>query len=352
MPATKMRHQTGIQWTHVPGYIGDRWNPTTGCTRVSPGCEHCYAFALHDQRYVVNRDHARKYAMSPATYRQALKNGGAFPPLPMAPQYDVPFSTVQVLDDKRLTEPLRKRQPHAFFVDSMSDLFHEDVPADFILRVWKVMRESPQHLFLILTKRPRRMQDIVQRISWATPTAEEREAGATGYQPYFGAPGSAPLPNVWLGTSVENNEVAQARCEALIDTPAAVRFLSCEPLLEDISAEVQLALGAAGPRYPRSEIDWVIVGGESGAHSRPFDLGWARALRLECQGAGVAFFMKQMGSKPTVTALDIEAGDPVFELRFKHNHGGNPQEWPEDLRVREFPAGHADWFSQAEAVSA
>jgi protein gp37 len=372
--AVDVRHETGIQWTHVPGYIGASWNPTTGCSRVSPGCEHCYAFELHDQRHKANRDAARalligsdELAREPGETDAQLARRAGYK-LPVAPQYDVPFSTVQLLDERRLTEPLRARKPRCYFVDSMADLFHEDVPAEFIDRVFAVMSLSPQHLFLILTKRPERINayigddrreerisDVIWDVPWKMPSEVRVAAGRDRVY------GGWPLPNVWLGVSVEDQQRADERIPLLLDTPAAVRFLSCEPLLGpvDLMRVPYLVSRYLEPPYD-DRIDWVIVGGESGRHARPMDIAWVRSLLEQCRRAGVPFFMKQMGSRPMLpitaagqdewiagankgtwsTRSFARAKDGArlgFALKLRHSHGGNPEEWPEDLRVREWP---------------
>ncbi|MCK9496154.1 MAG: phage Gp37/Gp68 family protein [Dehalococcoidia bacterium] len=386
MAATKTRHQTGIQWTHVPGYVGATWNPTTGCTRVSPGCDHCYAFTLHDQRYAANRGVARQYAEDEGleeipTNTEARALGLE---LPMAPQYDVPFSRVQVLDEHRLTEPMRAKKPRAYFVDSMSDLFHEDVQDEVLDRVFAVMALSPQHIFMILTKRPERMRAYItgdpaaRRDRMAAILREDfggvrdsvvdglvvagARAVAAGLE---GGWRSLVLGNVWLGVSVEDQERADERIPLLLDTPAAVRFLSCEPLLGpvdltrvdgaglgiDFLGKFDALEGITGSETRR--ISWVIVGGESGKGARPFEVDWARDLRDQCQNAGVAFFMKQLGARVYDCELSRSEGEEIDEwpdgvsftpdedyrvrIKLKSQHGSHPEEWPEDLRVREFP---------------
>ena len=316
-----MSDKTAIQWT-------DRtWTPLTGCTRVSLGCDHCYAFQLHDQRHI------------------AWKRG-RWPTAP--PQYHQPFSTVQLLPD-RLIEPLRWRTPSRVFLTSMGDVFHEDLPEKYLAEIFGVMARTPQHTYQVLTKRPERMARLLNDLEWVELVAYYADWGETFF-PW-------PLPNVWLGTTVENEAAARARLGYLRQCPAAVRFLSMEPLLEAVNLDFWFGLRPGYEWRPcvcaeispvdrpcitcvarqdlaaASGISWVIIGGESGPHARPFDLAWARDLIGQCRAAGVPVFVKQLGA---VWAKESGA---------KHAHGGNPDEWPEDLRVREWPtvkeaAGH------------
>jgi len=225
---------TGIEWTD------ETWNPTTGCTKVSEGCDHCYA------ERITNR----------------FGGPGA-------------FDTV-VLHPDRLDKPLHWRKPRMVFVDSMSDLFHDDVPDYFIVNVFLAMAMSPEHTFQVLTKRPGRMASLLAR--W--------EGGK--FDQLVG------LPNVWLGTSVENQKWADVRIPKLLETPAAVRFVSAEPLLGpvDVRAWFPWQTRAYEGTIP---LDWVIVGGESGPDARPMHPDWARSLRDQCQAAGVPYFFKQWG---------------------------------------------------------
>jgi protein gp37 len=225
-----MGETSKIEWTDAT------WNPVTGCTKVSPGCDHCYAEGI-----------ANRF------------RGPAFPN-----GFDV------TLRENRLTEPFRWREPRRVFVNSMSDLFHEAVPDTYIERVFMVMANTPQHTYQVLTKRHARMRSFVSQL-----------------------PGWWPLPNVWLGVSVEDQKWANIRVPALIGTTAAVRFLSCEPLLGPVSLTAE-----SNPwgRYFIDGIDWVIVGGESGAAARPMRAEWARTLRDECEAHETAFFFKQWGS--------------------------------------------------------
>jgi len=208
-----------IEWTDAS------WNPVTGCTQVSPGCANCYAKALTER----------------------FNGPGS-------------FDTV-VLHPERLDTPLHWRKPRRIFVNSMSDLFHEDIPMDFLANIWEVMEKTPQHTYQILTKRA----EIMRR----------RVGGTAGMAWAFDV-----LPNVWLGVSAENQRWFDQRWPILEATPAALRFISYEPALGP------LLLGDARP-------GWVICGAESGPKRRPFNLAWARELRDECWAAGVPFFMKQ-----------------------------------------------------------
>lgn len=278
-----MGDHSGIQWTDAT------WNPTTGCTRVSDGCTNCYAFTLHDQRH-------------------AAYVAGRFPDAPA--QYHRPFAEVQLIPE-RLSLPLRWTKPRRIFVDSMSDLFHADVPTEFIAKVFAVMAASPRHTFQVLTKRPQRMQRLLTSDSFVEEI-DEQEGEIAGSLQWchlnLPDPMPWPLPNVWLGTSVENQEAAY-RIDWLVKTPAAVRFLSCEPLIGplDLSPALTLrtgplvepisAYGGGAVRVGDPLLHWVIVGGESGPDYRPLDLDWARVLRDQCVAAGVPYFFKQVGGR-------------------------------------------------------
>jgi protein gp37 len=203
----------------------------------------------------------------------------------------------------RLDEPLHWRKSRRVFVVSMGDLFHSDVPYSYINQVFEVMEQAPQHTFQVLTKRPRRM---LEYLHWW----QEMEGCAFD------------MPNVWLGVTAENQEMADKRVPALLNCPAAVRFVSCEPLLGEIDLRRWL-VSLFNPSATR--LDWVIVGGESGHGARPMHPDWARSLRDQCQDAGVAFFFKQIGT----------AWAKLHGCR--DSHGGDMSEWPEDLRVREYP---------------
>jgi protein gp37 len=239
-----MSDNSKIEWTDAT------WNPVTGCTRVSPGCDHCYALTL-----------AERFRGTPGHY---FEHG-----------FDV-----QLRPDK-LDQPLRWKKPRKVFVNSMSDLFHKDIPDEYIARVFAVMALAPRHTFQVLTKRHGRMRSLLSSPEWSELLVDvqltDDEHWPRDLDP------EQPLPNVWLGVSAEDQHWATIRLDALRQTPAAVRFVSMEPLLGAIETDL------AG-------IDWVIVGGESGRGARPMNLDWARSIRDQCAAAGVAFHYKQQGS--------------------------------------------------------
>lgn len=231
-----MSGKSSIEWTNMT------WNPTSGCTRVSPGCDRCYAFALHDMRHEAYK---RYNGIYPKTGK------------PMPAQYAYPFSVVQLLE-ARLDWPLHVKTPQRVFVNSMSDLFHHDVPLEYIRRVFETMRRADWHIFQILTKRGNRLQKIADQLDWPA--------------------------NVWMGVSVENDLMTR-RVDQLRNVPAAVRFLSCEPLLAPL------------PSLNLEGIHWVITGGESGPDARPCDSAWVRGIRDLCIAQDVAYFHKQWGGR-------------------------------------------------------
>lgn len=234
------------------------WNPVTGCYKVSQGCKFCYA------NDIANRFWAASYPPNPdGTPRKFT---------------DVRYHM------ERLEQPARWVKPQRVFVNSMSDLFHPEVPFEFILRVWLTMAQTPQHQYLILTKRPERMMRFVS--DWLP--------GAWGLATMTLRPLNVPLPNVWLGVSVENQEKADERIPLLLRTPAAVRFASAEPLIGPLDLRPGWISAAHMEGDDSGWLDWAIAGCESGPHRRPMNLDWARSLRDQCQAAGVPFFLKQM----------------------------------------------------------
>jgi protein gp37 len=252
-----MGSKTGISWTQ------STWSPTGGCTKVSPACGHCYAEAL---------SHRYGWTTLPWTAANEAANVSVLP--------------------GRLEIPARWREPRLIFVDSISDLFHRAVPDDFIAAVFAVMTRTPRHTYQVLTKRPERMHDLLNDAGFWKMVGElataglaqktshsEREALSTTN---IFAASVHLLPNVYLGTSIENNRFA-ARADALRDTPAARRFVSAEPLLASIN------------RLDLSWIDQLIVGGESGSGARVMQSAWVDEAKNLTDAAGAAFFFKQLG---------------------------------------------------------
>ena len=268
------------------------------------------------------------------------------------------FTDVRVHPD-RLDAPLRWRKPRRVFVNSMSDLFHEDVPAVFIAQVFMVMAVNGRHTFQILTKRPARARALLngeEFVEYGLSLDDYvREAVRLAKTTE-----TWPLPNVWLGVSVEDQQRADERVPILLDTPAAVRFVSCEPLLGTVDLGCYLHpltvhcprcnLSASSPAlcpcgcHNRDRLDWIIAGGESGPGARPMDLAWARSLVAQGRAAGVPVFVKQLGARPYEMVRDWRTGEDVRQDYVAAFHGkldrkgGLPHEWPPDLRVRDWPA--------------
>jgi protein gp37 len=224
-------------------WTDEPWNPTTGCDKVSAGCKHCYAEVITHR------------------WPKTFPNGFKF-----------------TIRRDRFEQPRRWRSPRMVFVNSMSDLFHERMPLDVLKELFAVMADCPQHTFQILTKRHKRLAQLAPQLHWS--------------------------PNIWMGVSIENQNYA-TRADCLRQVPAAVRFISAEPLIGPLLLNVD-------------DIHWVIVGGESQLGCRPMDIAWARAIRDQCREAGVAYFLKQLGGHP--------------------NERGLLSDFPVDLRIREWPA--------------
>ncbi|OFW44763.1 MAG: hypothetical protein A3J29_07965 [Acidobacteria bacterium RIFCSPLOWO2_12_FULL_67_14b] len=331
---------TSIEWT-------DRtWNPVTGCTKVSPGCAHCYAETIAKRLWSTSYSPVACEVGDP---REAVRDAARVHLLGNSGQPGLrfrEFTDVRTHED-RLLAPLSWRKPARIFVNSMSDLFHEDVPDPFILGVMDVIRQCPRHTFQVLTKRPARMRDLMSRLRFdytgdgrmwlADAVALDRDRQPISF--------ARLLKNLWLGVSVENQHFADERIPLLLRTPAAVRFISAEPLLGgiDVARFLDCGWGCRDNAAEKHTLDWVIVGGESGPQARACDVAWVRSIVQQCRAAGVAVFAKQLGARPYVDE-DLgggryrEARDRSgYELALKDRKGGDPVEWPEDLRVREFP---------------
>lgn len=388
-----MGDKTGIEWTDTT------WNPIRGCSRVSEGCRHCYA-----ERFVHR-------GLAPQHRGLTIAGDGG-----KGPRWTGDVRLVE----ERLGEPLCWKKPARVFVNSLSDLFHESVAFETIAAILGVMAAAPHLTFQVLTKRPERAREF---FAWVVESAAEMHAciGAppqgvderSGFCAMFvddqpicatreqwraAASAPWPLPNVWLGVSVEDQRTADERIPVLLELPAALRFVSYEPALGPVDFGMSSATCdccerwpsrwvrmektvwadwpgptiaprvTAGPRVYRARsnrhgalsieftqgpslgikpdefsalpgLDWIIVGGESGPGARPFDVAWARSTIEQCRSAKVACFVKQLGARPiaarhTIASLGGEVAEP---LALRHRKGADPSEWPEDLRVREMP---------------
>ncbi|HKQ06623.1 MAG TPA: phage Gp37/Gp68 family protein [Blastocatellia bacterium] len=286
-----MGDKSGIEWTDAT------WNPVRGCSRVSEGCRNCYAERVAARFSGIGQPHDGLAKMTPSGPRWTGK-------LRFIPQH--------------LEDPLRWQRPRRIFVNSMSDLFHDEVSNEEIAAIFAVMMATPHHIYQVLTKRPQRMLEWFQ---WASSSSEydPRELCENHGLDYVAAChlqadmcDKWPLPNVWIGVSVEDQKTANERIPYLLKTPAAIRFLSCEPLLRRIDLGQAHPCGyyceeptanSEGAHHDHdfwtpginTSIKWVIVGGESGPNARPMHPTWVRSLRDQCETAGVAFFFKQWG---------------------------------------------------------
>jgi protein gp37 len=317
-----MADNTSIEWADAT------WNPITGCSVVSPGCTNCYAM----------RHAARMERMLPPNSHYA----GLTKPSKGGPVWT---GQVNLAPDHIMTKPLRWRKPKRIFVNSMSDLVHEAVPDEWIDRVFAVMAMAPQHTFQVLTKRPERMREycidpntphrIAKAMDTITASAShltaERNIGG-GHQWAVEAPIQWPLPNCWKGVSVEDQARADERIPILLDTPAAVRWISAEPLLGGINIGKWIGDAICGSTYvaagknfercdltgaPCAGIDWIVAGSESGPGARPCDIEWIRSLRDQCAAAEVPFFWKQHvenGRKIGLPMLDGVTHDAFPEV--------------------------------------
>lgn len=327
----------GISWTE------QTWNPIRGCSRVSEGCRNCYAETM-----------AARFSGPGQPYEGLAKS------TPSGPRWT---GKVMLVED-HLADPLKWTRPRLVFVNSMSDLFHEALTNEQIAAVFGVMAAAPRHTFQVLTKRAKRMREW---FAWLEATARQivnvfpddpvawRRAhllsaaglrtGALSKKPISAAVISAqpwPLPNVWLGVSVEDQASADERIPYLLETPAAVRWVSYEPALGPVDFGAWLGsrdyVATEGGQFASDPaIDWIVVGGESGPGARPFDVELARKTIEACRAAEVACFVKQLGARPYTLNPNCTAQDDEQFWSLRDKKGGDPSEWPEDLRVREWP---------------
>lgn len=349
----------GIAWTD------QTWNPTRGCSRVSRGCEHCYAEGV-----------ARRFSGPGMPYEGLVR-------LDRDGKAKAQWNGVVRLVPEHLADPLRWTRPRRVFVNSMSDLFHESLSFKQIASVFAVMSDARRHTFQVLTKRPKRARDFFRWVEMEmeieSPKAggllteddvcQEalREIAPHVYLNDGAGAESWPLPNVWLGVSVEDQATADERIPHLLACPAAVRWVSYEPAIERVDFGLLGTLPAdmTGGAYVmvHQRLHWIVVGGESGPGARPFDLAWARSTIAQCREADVACFVKQLGAQPVdsnrsaihdahgiaAQSLDHDeaerlapgyAGGRVVRpapVRIRDRKGGDMRAWPEDLRVREYP---------------
>ena len=339
-----MASNSKIEWTE------QTWNPIVGCSIVSPGCTNCYAMAMA----------ARIDKMTMSSHYEGLTkkvNGKS-----------VWTGKLAIANDHIFLAPLRRRKPTIYFVNSMGDLFHEGAPDEWIDQVFAVMALTPWHTYQVLTKRAERMRSYALSAFERLATSEApfmHPAGKTTICKLFDwSVFRMPLPNVWLGVSAERQQEADERIPHLLQTPAAVRFISAEPLLGPIDLQPYLDLCHAardGDCYATScpqlrdkepersgrhcplddwdkvgegetprRLDWIIVGGESGPGARRFEIEWAQSIVDQCKAASIPCFVKQLGSKPFFGG---------YAMPMKNRKGGDPSEWMDGVNVRQMP-GH------------
>lgn len=287
-----MSSRTKIEWCARPGTQPKSWNPTTGCSAVHEGCRNCYATV----QTRIHAGHPNPKISEP--YTGLLNPSGH-------------FNGVVKCHEDRLGDPFQWKTPCTVFVNSMSDLFHPEVPDEFIYRVLATISVCPRHTFIVLTKRCGRMRSFMCDPGGIAYNVENMNAAIRQ--------GHSGLENLWLGFSASDQPTFDAGIGDLLATPAAVRIVSAEPLLGLI--DMQWALEVHG-------IDWVLVGGESGRDARPNHLEWTADIIRQCQDSEVACFHKQAGSNA------FYKGERAALMDKK---GGEPAEWPEELRVRQWP---------------
>lgn len=354
---------SSIEWTDVT------WNPVRGCSRVSPGCQNCYAEKIAARfsdppQITVCLEPGTKIAKEQPFHGFATRSPARW------------TGRVELISEK-LGEPLCWKTPRRVFVNSMSDLFHEDLAFVDIAAVFGAMASAPQHTFQVLTKRPERMLEFFEG-DWRPAHGSLREHAYYAAKARLGSrlkdrlaspwDRGYPLSNVWLGVSCEDQKRADERIPLLLKTPAAVRFVSLEPLLGSIDLDRKELLCVDWRRKLTigTYLDWVIVGGESGQGARPCGVPWIRSIVQQCKAARVPCFVKQLGanvidrndagfdgSEPSSWPEDTETDDWHLDSSRQYQgadariiladrKGGNPSEWPEDLRAaRESPGGAA-----------
>jgi protein gp37 len=286
--------KTQIEWSDYT------WNPTIGCSLVSPGCTNCYAMRVADR------------------FRAGTVYDGLTKVVNGNPVWT---GDVKLTHEKNLTVPLRWKRPRRIFVNSMSDLFHENIPDEWIDRIFAVMALSSRHTYQVLTKRPERMRNYISRLAGSIEPIEA-QARALGYTFHFEGFSTLPwpIPNIWLGVSVEDQKRADERIPVLLDIPARIHFLSMEPLLGPVILNpLYMPAKVAAPqgtyKYVGPQVRWIVVGGESGPRARPMHPDWARSLRDQCVAADVSYFFKQWGAWKPLEVGESQGGNVHFVLR-------------------------------------
>lgn len=279
---------SNIEWT------GQTWNPIIGCSKISEGCRNCYAISQAYRNLMMVRGIPEEKRGRLAYYEGLTKSMSE-------------WSGKVVFVPEALEIPLKRKKPTTYFVNSMSDLFHDKVKDEWLDQIFAVMALTPQHTYQILTKRPERMKEYLSNRSI--------------------------LPNVWFGVSVENQKAADERIPLLLQTPAAIRFLSCEPLLGivDLSRWLPIQLEEDGwdhclASFSPPTFDWVLIGGESGYNARPCNLEWIEEIVEQCLAGDVAVFVKQLGSNPQ-----------GINFKLSKKKGGDFNQFPASIQFREMP---------------
>lgn len=347
-----MALSSAIEWTEAT------WQVTSGCSRVSEGCRHCYAETMANRiAGMAKADIAKgRDPKGKRSYLNVIGDNGQW------------NNRIELLP-QNLQIPLKRKAPTVWFVNSMSDLFHEGVPFEFVDKVFAVMALTPQHTYQILTKRPERMAEYLRTVQDAGAKSDIFDHLMFMGRSLPTAPGAMspnaesrfmwPLPNCWLGTSVEDQKRADERIPHLLRCPAAVRFLSCEPLLGPVNIFQSFGFSRRNPDKEieaddsvRSKrlIDWCIVGGESGAGARDCDVSLVQSLIGQCKALGIDIFIKQLGAKVydenTTSAAHFEPDEcwpdgtktDYHRVLLKDHKGGDMAEWPVAMRLRQMPS--------------
>lgn len=336
-----------IAWLANPdGTKGQTWNPVSGCDWASRGCDNCYARPMAKRLKGMELKLVDLGRLDPA--RAKYQRDGD-------PRTSGPGFGVAMHRHTLLAPWSWPKKPQRVFVNSMSDLFHPQVSDEFIAEVFAVMALTPQHTYKILTKRPQRMPALLGDVAWQDEVNHEIVAlsAELGVQLPDDLPNilDAPLPNVWIGVSAEDQQQADRRVPDLLRTRAAVRWVSAEPLLEEVDLAPYLlpeAIACWTPKHVPGEadkralgrllraaartsgtplVDWVVVGGESGSKARPMEFDWARRLREDCELTGTPYFFKQLGT-PQARALGVKGAGEDFD------------QLPNEFKIRQYPPAH------------